>query len=354
MYYFQNDYNAMCHPKVMEKMLNASNEHMDGYGTDSICNKAAAMVRQLCGDESLSVHFLSGGTQTNLTVIAASLRPYQAVVSATSAHIHDHETGAIQATGHQILTLPATDGKITAEQIDVLAANHYVPTGASSEHSAQPKLVYISFSSELGTIYTRSELEAIRKVCDKCGMYLYIDGARLGYGLCAADCDLTIRDIARLSDAFYIGGTKLGAMFGEAVVISNPAIASDFRYMIKRQGGMLAKGWLMGLQFQALLEDDLYFSAARTANSFADQLRSLLRDLGCALPGENRTNQVFTILSDKTLNKLAENFSFTDWTRVDANHRMVRFCTSWSTTQEDMEALSAALKELVTPTDKEA
>ena len=351
MYYFQNDYNAMCHPKVMEKMLNASNEHMNGYGTDSICNKAAAMVRQLCGDETLSVHFLSGGTQTNLTVIAASLRPYQAVVSATSAHINEHETGAIQATGHQILTLPSADGKITAEQIDVFAASHYISAGPGVEHSAQPKLVYISFSTELGTIYSLSELEAIRKVCDKYGMYLYIDGARLGYGLCAADCDLTIRDIARLSDVFYIGGTKQGAMIGEAVVISKPAIAADFRYMIKRQGGMLAKGWLMGLQFQALLEDDLYFTAARTANAYADQLREQLAELGCALPSVNRTNQVFTILADSTLDRLSENFQFTEWTRIDENHRMIRFCTSWSTTQEDVRALCEALKASVSSSD---
>ena len=188
MYYFQNDYNAMCHAKVMERLLGAAGEHMNGYGVDNACDKAAAMIRQLCGDENLSVHFLSGGTQTNLTVIAASLRPYQAVISATSAHINEHETGAIQATGHQILSIPSADGKITAQQIDALAGNHFIPTGPGVEHSAQPKLVYISFSTELGTIYTHAELEAIRQVCDRYNMYLYIDGARLGYGLCAADC----------------------------------------------------------------------------------------------------------------------------------------------------------------------
>lgn len=347
MFYFQNDYNAMCHPKVMEKMQLAASVRMDGYGQDDACLKAAAMIRELCGDDSLSVHFLTGGTQTNLTVIAASLRPYQAVISATSAHINEHETGAIQATGHQILTLPTSDGKITAEQIDNLAANHYISTGPGVEHSAQPKLVYISFSTELGTIYSKQELEAIRSVCDKYGMYLYIDGARLGYGLCAADCDLTIQDITRLSDVFYIGGTKQGTLFGEAVVIRNPAIAEDFRYMIKRQGGMLAKGWLLGLQFQALLEDDLYFTAARAANGYADQLRSLLSSLGCALPGYNHTNQVFTVLSDGTLDKLAVDFRFTEWCRADENHRMVRFCTSWSTTQSDLDALCDALRSLV-------
>ena len=351
MFCFHNDYNAMCHPKVMEKMLAASSLHMDGYGTDSICDKASAAIRKLCGDDTLSVHFLTGGTQTNLTVIAASLRPYQAVVSATSAHINEHETGAIQAIGHQILALPTQNGKISAEQIENLAADHYTPTGPGVEHSAQPKLVYISFSTELGTIYSKQELEDIRTVCDKYDMYLYIDGARLGYGLCAADCDLTIQDIARLTDAFYIGGTKQGALLGEAVVISNPVIAADFRYMIKRQGGMLAKGWLLGLQFEALLEDDLYFSAARTANSYADRLRSLLSELGCSLPGVNRTNQVFTVLSDGTLDKLAAEFRFTEWSRVDENHRMVRFCTSWSTTQSDVDALCNALRSYVNAHD---
>lgn len=347
LYYFQNDYNVICHPKVMEKMLNASALHMDGYGTDAICGNAADMIRTLCGDEDLSVHFLSGGTQTNLTVISAVLRPYQAVVSATGAHINEHETGAIEATGHKILTLPTEDGKITADQIDALAADHYAPVGPAAEHAAQPKLVYISFSTELGTIYSLNELKAIRSVCDKYGMYLYIDGARLGYGLCAADCDLTIEDITRLSDAFYIGGTKQGAMIGEAVVISNPALAADFRYMIKQQGGLLAKGWLLGLQFQALLEDGLYFSEARSANAYADQLRSLLSELGCPLPGYNRTNQVFTILPDKALDILSEDFLFTVWKRVDKEHQMVRFCTSWSTTQEDMDALCNALKRIV-------
>ena len=343
MHLFQCDYNVMCHPKVLEHMNNRSQDTMLGYGDDEACASAAQIIRELCGNPSLSVHFLSGGTQTNLTVIAASLRPYQGVLAPVSAHINEHEAGAIEATGHRVLALPATLGKITAQQVEDAVALHYSTSGPAPEHMPQPKMVYISMSTELGTVYTLNELEAIADVCRKRNLYLYVDGARLGYALASVGCDVTMKDLARLCDVFYIGGTKQGAMFGEAVVISNHTLAEDFRYMIKRQGGMLAKGWLMGLQFEALLSDGLYFEIAAQANVMADQIRKALIEAGYQTPFLSATNQVFAILPDYVLDELGKEFLFTEWERVDDQRRMIRFCTSWSTKQEAVDQLCKAL-----------
>lgn len=347
MYHFQNDYNVMCHPAVLKHITDNMNEHMEGYGNDAACKRAAAHICRACGRDDLSVHFLSGGTQTNLIVIAAALRPYQAVIAAKTAHISEHETGAIEATGHKILELEAVDGKISAAQIEKIASDHYLSNGPGPEHTPQPKLVYISYSTEMGTVYSLDELKSIRSVCDKYSLYLYVDGARMGYGLSAADSDVTLVDMAKLCDAFYIGGTKQGAMYGEAVVITNPALAVDFRYMIKQRGAMLGKCWLIGLQFEALLENDLYFEIAARANRMADQIRDALLRKGCDIPVKNRTNQVFAVLSDAVLDALDENFLYTQWCRVDSEHRMVRFCTSWSTSQDDVNALCDAMDELL-------
>lgn len=341
---FHNDYNEICHPLVFERMQKSMSQSMPGYGTDVCCERAAKRIRQLCGDDTLSVHFLVGGTQANLTVIAAALRPHQAVVSAKSAHIHVHETGAIEATGHKILALPSDDGKITSKQIRDLVVSHRADS--SFEHTAQPKMVYISSPSELGTIYSLAELEAISAVCKQYGLYLFVDGARLGYGLAADGNDVTLADLARLTDVFYIGGTKVGAMFGEAVVISNPSISEDFRYLIKQHGGMLAKGWLLGIQFEALLEDNLYFTISKHADILADKIRDTLSKLGYSLLVPGVTNQIFPILPDCLLEKLGESFTFSEECRVDETHRTVRFCTSWATREADVEALCSALTEL--------
>lgn len=326
---FHNDYNQMCHPRVLERMIALQSMQMDGYGVDGCCENAAAYIRKLCKIETVAVHFLVGGTQTNLTVIDAALRPHQAAIGAVSAHINVHETGAVEATGHKVIALPSDDGKITADQIETLIISHR--EDASHEHMAQPKLVYISNPTELGTIYTLRELEAIRSVCDAYGLSFFIDGARLGYGLAAEGNDVSMADLARLCDVFYIGGTKVGAMFGEAVVISNPAIAEDFRYMIKQHGGMLAKGWLLGAQFEALFEDDLYMQISAHANRMADRLRKTLSELGYSLFVPGVTNQVFAILPDKLLAELSKDFMFCEHQRIDADHRAVRFCTSWAT-----------------------
>lgn len=343
MIYFNNDYSEGCHSKVLDKLICTNMEQTPGYGEDVYCKKAADHIRRICENDALSVHFLVGGTQTNMTVIAAALRPHQGVICAESGHIHVHETGAVEATGHKILSLPSSDGKLTAEQIRKAVISHY--SDSSAEHIVQPKMVYISNPTELGTIYTKADLTAISQVCREHRLYLFMDGARLGYGLTAKGNDLTMADIARLCDVFYIGGTKVGALFGEAVVFSNQGIQEDFRYLIKQRGGMLAKGRLLGLQFCALLEDGLYFEIAKKANCLADQIRQTLDALGYTYLVPGVTNQIFPILPDALLEKLAKDFSFSEQERIDESHRAIRFCTSWATTDENVAALCDALKE---------
>ena len=342
MLYFHNDYNEICHPAILAKMKENIGKQMGGYGEDSACEKAAAMIRKACNDETLAVHFLVGGTQTNLTVIAAALRPHQAALGALTAHINVHETGAIEATGHKVIGLPTEDGKITSEQIRNAVQMHYADT--AHEHIPQPKLVYLSNPTELGTIYSLNELRDISAACKELNLYLFVDGARLGYGLAAKDNDVTLADLAKLTDVFYIGGTKVGAMFGEAVVISNAVLAEDFRYIMKQRGAMLAKGWLLGLQYEVLMEDDLYLKIALHADQMADKIRETLSELQIPLLVAGSTNQIFPILSDTLLDKLQENFTFSEQERIDETHRAVRFCTSWATTQESVEALCNALK----------
>lgn len=342
MIYFNNDYSEGCHPSVLQRLTETNLEQSPGYGTDDYCRAAADKLRKLCGDNSLAVHFLVGGTQANLTVIDAALRPHQGVLCAESGHIHVHETGAVEATGHKVLALPSNDGKITADQIRKTVEAHRADD--AMEHTVQPKLVYISNPTELGTIYSKAELTAISDTCHEFGLYLFLDGARLGYGLTAKGNDLTMPDLARLCDVFYVGGTKVGALFGEAVAISNPVLAEDFRYLIKQHGGMLAKGRLLGVQFDTLFTDGLYFEIAKQANALADKLRETLKELEYPLLVEGTTNQVFTVLPDKLLAELAKEFSFTEQQRVDDTHRAVRFCTSWATTAAQMDALCQKLE----------
>ena len=344
MIYFNNDYSEGCHQLVLEALTKTNMEQTSGYGMDPYCARAADKIRALCGREDLSVHFLVGGTQTNLTVIASALRPHQGVLGAETAHVQVHESGAIEATGHKVLSLPSRDGKITGTQIRNFVKTHF--SDEAAEHMVQPKMVYISNPTELGTIYSLAELEDVSSACHDLGLYLFLDGARLGYGLTAAGNDVTMADIARLCDVFYIGGTKVGALFGEAVVISNKSLAQDFRYIIKQRGGMLAKGRLLGVQFDALFENDLYFKISAHANALADQIRETLNSLGYPLLVPGTTNQVFPILPDTLLCKLAENFSFTQQERVSPTHRAIRFCTSWATTQKNVDALCDTLKKL--------
>ena len=337
MIYFNCDYNEGAHEKVLERLNKTNMEQTAGYGEDEYCGQARKLICGLCKDDSLMVQFLVGGTQANMTVISAALRPHQGVLSADTGHINVHETGAVESTGHKVLSLPSVDGKITAKQVEDAYRSHVEED--SFEHMVQPKMVYISNPTELGTIYSKAELEALSQVCRKNGLYLFMDGARLGYGLTSKENDLDLEQIAKLCDVFYIGGTKVGALFGEAVVISNPALKEDFRYMIKQKGGMLAKGRLLGVQFLALLEDGLYFEISRHANELAEEIRDACKKAGYPFLVENPTNQIFVILPDEKLARLGENYSFCYQERVDETHSAVRICTSWATTRESVEKL---------------
>lgn len=338
---FQCDYNEGAHPRVMERLSQTNLEQTVGYGEDAYCAAAADKIRAACGDENLAVHFLVGGTQTNMTVIDAALRPHQGVLCAQTGHINVHETGAVESCGHKVLGLPSEDGKITAAQVEEAYLEHR--QNGSFEHMVQPKLVYISNPTELGTIYSKVELEELNAVCKRCGLYLFLDGARLGYGLAAPDNDLTLADIAKNTDVFYIGGTKVGALFGEAVVISRAELQEDFRYMIKQKGGMLAKGRLLGIQFDTLFTDNLYMEISSHAIALAEKLRAAFERKGYGFVAPNRTNQIFVVMPDAHLEKLKADFGFSYDHRADDTHSVVRFCTSWATREEQVEALIQAV-----------
>ncbi len=341
---FECDYAEGAHPQVM-KLLNESNmEQTPGYGEDFYCEKARKLIKELCLAEDADVHFLVGGTQTNLTVIASILRPIQGVICATTGHINVHETGAVEATGHKVLALPSDDGKITAAQVQSVYEEHWNDT--SHEHIVQPGMVYISYPTENGTLYTKEELTALSEVCRKYNLPLYLDGARMGYGIMAEGNNLSLPDIARLCDAFYIGGTKVGALFGEALVITGNTLKRDFRYYIKQRGGMLAKGRLLGLQFIALLEDNLYFEISAHADKLACKIKNAFAEKGYPFLFNSVTNQQFPILPNVQLQTLAKNYVFSTWKQIDAEHTAVRFCTSWATKDEDVEQLLRDIRSL--------
>lgn len=341
---FQCDYTQGAHPKVMEALVRTNFEQTVGYGEDPYCARAAEIIRTLCDAPDADVHLLVGGTQTNTTVIKAALRPHQGVICADTGHINVHESGAIESIGHKVLPLPSFDGKISAEQIRKAVAGHF--GDCNHEHMVQPGMVYISHPTEVGTLYTLAELEAVSGVCREYSIPLFVDGARLGYGVMAPGADVTLRDIARLSSVFYIGGTKCGALFGEAVVITAPELKKDFRYLVKQQGGMLAKGRLLGVQFISLLEDGLYWEITGRADDLACRIRSALAEKGYPVLYESATNQQFPIFSDNDLRILQEKYMFDFWEKPDSCHTAVRICTSWATTEEDTDELIADIKAL--------
>ena len=346
MYRFECDYSETCHPAILERLSDTNFYQTPGYGEDEFCVAAAAQIREACSlqENSCSVHFMIGGTQTNLTVIASILRPYQGVISADSGHINVHETGAVEATGHKVLTVPTKNGKLTAQDIQSI---HDAYIGdATKDHIVQPAMVYLSWPTETGLLYTKAELTEISNICHTFGWPLYLDGARLGYGLMSPACDLTLPEIARLCDVFYIGGTKQGAMLGEAVVFSNISLSYGFRSMMKNRGGMLAKGRIIGLQFQTLFQDNLYFRIAKQADQYAMVIRDAFANRGCAFLYPSQTNQQFPILPDSWLKILEQNFAFSFWQRVDAQHCAVRFCTSWATQDNAVQQLVKAIERL--------
>lgn len=335
---FNCDYSEGAHPNVLRKLSDTNLEQTEGYGTDPYCRRAAGLIKDLIKRQDADIHFFVGGTQANLTVISACLRPHQGAISADTGHINTHESGAIEATGHKILTVPSPDGKLTAAQVREICDTH--DNDSSREHSVQPKLVYISNPTEIGTIYTKAELTAVSQACREHGLILYLDGARLGYALCAAGNDLDLPAIAELCDIFYIGGTKNGALFGEALVMTKDSLKPDFRYILKQKGGMLAKGRLLGLQFIALFEDDLYFKMARHANEMAGIIKGACVKKGYKFLTESVTNQQFPIIPDRILKKLKENYEYTYWQPVGHAHSAVRFVTSWATRKTDAEKLA--------------
>ena len=344
MIYFNSDYLEGAHSAIMERMMATNMMQTVGYSCDEICDSARSKIRAACNAPEADVHFLVGGTQTNTTVIAALLRPWQGVISAASGHINCHETGAIESTGHKVIALPTAEGKLTARQVKDYV--EWQKNDESEEHIVQPGMVYISHPTETGMLYSKAELTEIFETCRHYGLPLYIDGARLGYGLTADGTDLALPEIAQLCDVFYIGGTKVGALFGEAVVIMNEKYKKDFRFMIKQRGGMLAKGRLLGIQFDTLFTDDLYTRIARNANDMAYQIRDIFVSNGYPLLFNSPTNQQYPIISDEELAILGKNFGYEYWERVDETHSGVRFCGSWATTQEQVDALREAVNAL--------
>ena len=342
---FECDYGEGAAPAVLELMQKTNFDQTPGYGEDSYCAAAADKIRALCDAPDAAVHFFVGATQANLTVIDAALKPWQGVLCADSGHIHVHETGAVEATGHKCLALPNKNGKITARQIRHAVEEHRA--NASHEHEVQPGMVYISNPTEVGTLYNKEELTDISAACYELGLYLFVDGARMAYGLTSPANDLSLQDYAALCDVFYLGGTKCGALFGEAVVITNDDLKPDFRYCLKQHGGMLAKGRLLGEQFLALLDGEdgsgssLYFTMAKKADEQALRIRAAFEAKGCKVLHDSPTNQQFFVLPDEWYDKLAETYAMTHMGKPDKHHTAVRVCTSWATKDEAVEQLIA-------------
>ena len=337
---FNSDYIEGAHPSILDALIRTNFEQTPGYGEDSYCDEAREIIRQHCGNDELGVQFLVGGTQTNVTVIDALLRSYQGVISADSGHINVHETGAPEATGHKIIALPSSDGRLSLQQIKECYEGHW--SDPVHEHTVQPGMVYLSCPAENGLTYSKKELTDISEYCRAHALYLFVDGARLGYGLQAEGCDVTLADLARLGDVFYIGGTKVGALFGEAVVFSDKEMLRSFRYAIKQHGGMLAKGRLLGIQFAELLrggDDCLYFKLARHANELAMRIRHAFEQRGVPMWISSVTNMQFPALTKNEQLKLSKKYLFEVWGRFDDERDIVRFCTSWATRDEAVDAL---------------
>lgn len=331
---FLNDYSEGAHPAIMQALQDTNLVSTVGYGMDEYCALAADRIREAVQSEQAQVHFLVGGTQTNRVLIASALRPHEAVITALTGHVVDHETGAIEASGHKVLTIPAPVGKLTPELAEQIRLAHH------SEHMVKPRMVYVSNATEIGTFYRLQELEELSAYCRSHDLYFFLDGARLGSALTAPGNDVTLADLARLTDAFYIGGTKNGALFGEALVLVNPALQQDFRYHIKQNGAMLAKGRLLGIQFAGLFRDELYFRIAAHANAMAARLKQAITAAGYSFMIDSDTNQLFPILPNDVLEQLQARYLFSHWDKADDTHSVIRLVTSWATAEEDIEAFT--------------
>ena len=339
--YFRCDYTEGAHPKLLEALVRTNLDSQPGYGFDRFCTAAAEKIRLACGKKDAQVYFLTGGTQTNQVVLSTLLRRWEGAVCAETGHIAVHEAGAIEFTGHKVLPLPAVEGKLRAEDLEAYVQRFYAD--GTHEHMVFPGLVYLSHPTELGTLYTKAELSALSACCRKHGMALYLDGARLGYGLMSPEADVTLRDIAELTDAFYIGGTKVGALCGEALVFPHGNMPPHFATMVKQEGAMLAKGRLLGVQFDALFTDGLYFEISRQAVTLALKLKAAFQEKGYPLFIDSPTNQQFVILTPDQAGRLEKDVVFEPWEALPDGRLAARFATSWATTEEQVERLIALL-----------
>ncbi|UYN90556.1 MAG: aminotransferase class I/II-fold pyridoxal phosphate-dependent enzyme [Anaerolineales bacterium] len=330
-YQFFNDYSEGAHPKILERLAASNLQQMTGYGEDALSLQAQTMIQEAIGNPKAAVHFVSGGTQANLLCLASMLRPYESVIAPNSGHINVHEAGAVEATGHKIETIASQDGKLHPQAL------HQLLGAPRDEHVTKPKVVFISHASEVGTIYSKTELEALRAFCLQHGLYLYLDGARIGSALTAKDSDLSLADIAALTDMLYIGGTKNGALLGEAIIITNPALQPEFRWHIKQRGALLAKGRVVGAQFLELFADELYFELAQHANRMAEQLADGLQELGFAFLTPPQTNQIFPILPDELIAQLQQEYGFYVWAPASEGMSAIRLVTSWATEEQAVQ-----------------
>ena len=338
MIHFRNDYSAGAHLSVLDALVKTNFELTAGYGCDPYCESAAKRIRDLCKAPDADIHFLVGGTQTNKTAIGAVLRPYEAVIAAHTGHICVHETGAIENNGHKVIHCPSPDGKVTPEMIEAVMATH------SSEHMVVPRLVYISNTTEVGTVYTRDELSALHNTCKKFGLLIYCDGARLGSAMTIKGADTSFEDYAAFCDAFTIGGTKNGLLFGEALVITNHSMNTGFRHCMKQQGAILAKGRLLGVQFEAILRDNLYLDLAAHANRLAERITEGLSAMNIPLLAPSPSNQVFPILPDPVVEALKNDFTFEIQEKTDTDHTCIRLVTAWCSEDSDVTALLSAIE----------
>lgn len=339
MYSFTNDYSESAHQNILDALQNTFMEQNVGYGLDEHTENAKEIVKNLIDRDDVDIHILVGGTQTNAICIASFLRPHEAAICVETGHINVHETGAIEASGHKVIGVASPDGKITSDMIQEVVDKHI------DEHMVKPKLVYISQSTELGTVYNLKELKEIRQCCDKNNLLLYLDGARLASGLMSEETDMTLSDIARYCDAFYIGGTKSGALFGEMVVICKESLKEDFRYIIKQRGALLAKGMLLGIQFEELFKDNLFFELGKHANKMSLKIKEAIKEAGYEFIAESSTNQLFPILPNKLVENLTKEFSFGDIDKYSENMSTFRIVTSWATKVEEVEKLIKIIRE---------
>jgi threonine aldolase len=335
-----NDYNSPAHPSVIKALESAVGMRYEGYGHDEETMAAKQIILDLIADSNASVHFISGGTQANIVAIDAFLRPHEAIIAPFSAHINTREAGAIESIGHKILTIPTIDGKIRPDEVKDLLSIHM------NEHMVKPRLVYISQTTEYGTVYTYDEMLALRQVCDESGLLLYIDGARIGYALTADKCDFTLQDITRFADAFCIGGTKNGLLFGEALVIVNSHLQTDFLHIMKQHGALLAKGFLLGIQFRTIFKDDLFFILAGHANKMATKLSDGLKAHGISFEVATESNLLFPIINVKDIEYFMQSVMFNTWNRIDNTHSSIRLITTWETTEAEIEQLIRILAKL--------